>query len=173
MKKKPLLILLLILVLCLTMFMTACGGSSDDSKADPGEAAETSEAAVEEETSESEEPAAPGTLEEYFNENEDTLASMRGYDESSGIEISCKGNDFIYLYDFSKMEDSNLTEEDMKNEVVVDSLKESLEDGGYTFGNVAQSLEKLTGISGINVVVTYTWGDEVIFSKSFTSADME
>ena len=172
MKKKPLLILLLILVLCLTMFMTACGGSSDDSKADPGEAAETSEAAVEEETSESEEPAAPGTLEEYFNENEDTLAGMMGDDES-GVKIYCKGNDFIYLYDFSKMEDSNLTEEDMKNEVVVDSLKESLEDGGYTFGNVAQSLEKLTGISGINVVVTYTWGDEVIFSKSFTSADME
>lgn len=165
MKKNPTLILLLIFVLCLTMFMTACGGSSSEEPA----ADEATEEAADEATEEA--TTAPTTLEEYMNENETLADNITGSGGNDQVRVSWKDNDLIYSYDFAKLGD--YTEEQIRRDEMLDALENTLEEGGSGFGNIAKSLEDAIGITGINVVVNYYWEDEVLISKTFTTADAE
>ena len=184
MKKNPTLILLLIFVLCITMFMTACGGSSSEEPATDEATEEAAEEATEEVVDEATEEAteeanedatedatAPTTLEEYLNENNTEADNIQGSGGSDQVQVSWKDNDLIYSYDFSKL--GNYTEEQIKDEAMIAALENTVAEGGPTFGNIAKTLEDATGITGINIVVAYYWEDEVLLSKTFTTADAE
>ena len=155
MKKKSLLILLLILTLCVSLFMTACGGSSSSDSAAPADAAEE---AVEE---------AEKTLEDMNAEENflDDITDESG--EMDGVAISFEGNDVIYTYDFSK--NTDVTEEAMKDPVVVDSLQQALETGASDFVDMVKELESQTGLTGIRVVVNYTWEEDILCTGTFDS----
>lgn len=155
MKKKSLLILLLILTLCVSLFMTACGGSSSSDSAAPADAAEE---AVEE---------AEKTLEDLDAEQGflDNIVDESG--EMDGVGVAFKGNDLIYTYDFSK--NTDVTEEAMKDPVVVDSLQQALDTGSSDFVEMVKQLESQTGITGVRVVINYTWGDDILCTATFDS----
>ena len=63
------------------------------------------------------------------------------------------------------------SEDIVKDEEVISSLETSLISSGPTFGGISKQLEEQTKVKGITTTVNYTWEDEVLITKSFTSAD--
>ena len=158
MKKKKLLVLLLILALSMTMLMTSCGGSSDEPAAAPEETAETETA---------EEPAAAQTLEDFAKTSSE-MQSQLGFNEEAGVTISVEGNDLIYNYDYS------LNKEYSKDDIMSEDVKANLEtylegeDAISQFsGNTVSVLESESGISGVRVVVIFSYGDDVIVTRTY------
>ncbi len=158
MKKKILLVLLLILALSMTMLMTSCGGSSDEPAAAPEETAETETA---------EEPAAAQTLEDFAKTSSE-MQSQLGFNEEAGVTISVEGNDLIYNYDYS------LNKEYSKDDIMSEDVKANLEtylegeDAISQFsGNTVSVLESESGISGVRVVVIFSYGDDVIVTRTY------
>ena len=144
MKKKVLLVLLAMLV-GMTMIMTACGGGGG---------------AAEEE---------PMTLEKYVQGDASVEEAIDSAMADSNVLVEIKENSIIYTFDLSSME--GYTEELAKSEEIQAALQSALESAGGTFGGIAKSIEDASGIAGITTVVNYTWGDEVVVTKTFTSAD--
>ena len=144
MKKKVLLVLLAMLV-GMTMIMTACGGGGG---------------AAEEE---------PMTLEKYVQGDASVEEAIDSAMNDSNVLVEIKENSIIYTFDLSSME--GYTEELAKSEEIQAALQSALDSAGGTFGGIAKSIEEASGIAGISTVVNYTWGDEVVVSKTFTAAD--
>ena len=144
MKKKVLLVLLAMLV-GMTMIMTACGGGGG---------------AAEEE---------PMTLEKYVQGDSSVEEAIDSAMNDSNVLVEIKENSIIYTFDLSSME--GYTEELAKSEEIQAALQSALDAAGGTFGGIAKSIEEASGIAGISTVVNYTWGDEVVVTKTFTSAD--
>ena len=144
MKKKILLVLLAMLV-GMTMIMTACGGSGG---------------AAEEE---------PMTLEKYVQGDPEVEQAIDQAMNDSNVLVEIKENAIIYTFDLSTMD--GYTEEIAKTEEVKAALESALDSAGGTFGGIAKSIEDASGLTGITTVVNYTWVDELIVTKTFTSAD--
>ena len=126
------------------MFMTACGGSG----------------AAEEE---------PMTLEKYVQGDSSVEEAIDSAMNDSNVLVEIKGNDIGYSFDLSTME--GYTEELAKSDEIKAALQSALDAAGGTFGGIAKSIEDASGIAGITTTVNYTWGDEVLVTKTFTSAD--
>ncbi len=109
------------------------------------------------------------TLEQYVADNDEMQKSIDDAKEGSNVEIKIEGNEITYIFDLSKMD--GYTEEAVKDEEVISSLETSLISSGPTFGGISKQLEEQTKVKGITTTVNYTWEDEVLITKSFTSAD--
>ena len=109
------------------------------------------------------------TLEQYVAEDTEMQESIDAAMESSNVLVTVKENEVTYTYDLSKME--GYTEEVVKDEEVLASLDSTLTSAGPTFGGISKTLEERTKIKGITTTVVYTWEDEVLITKSFSSAD--
>ena len=145
MKKKVLLVLLAMLV-GMTMFMTACGGGGGGST-----------------------PEEPMTLEKYVKDDAEVQQAIDSAMNDSSVLVEIKENAIIYTFDLAAMD--GYTEELAKSEEIQSALQSALDSAGGTFGGIAKSIEDASGIAGITTVVNYTWGDEVVVTKTFTSAD--
>ena len=53
---------------------------------------------------------------------------------------------------------------------MVEQLTSTLESTGDTFSGLCKQLEEESKIEGIQIVVNYTYGDEVIVTKTFNSS---
>ena len=109
------------------------------------------------------------TLEKYVEGNADVEQSIEDAMSGSNVLVEIKGNDIVYTFDLASMD--GYTEELAKSDAVKEALETALDGAKGTFGNISKSIEESTEIQGINTIVNYTWGDEVIVSKTFTSAD--
>ena len=116
-------------------------------------------------------PKKPKTLEEYAVNNPDVQKSIKEATSQSDVEVDIKGNDVIYTFELSKMDE--YTEEVAHDEAVVESLQKVLDGSGGIFGGVARTLEETTGISGIKVIVYYTYEGETIVTQTFDASDAE
>lgn len=143
MKRKILLVLLAMLV-GMTMIMTACGGSGSS-------------------------PEEPMTLEKYVKDDAEVQQAIDSAMNDSNVLVEIKENAIIYTFDLSTME--GYTEELVQSDEIKAALQSALDAAGGTFGGIAKSIEDASGIAGITAVVNYTWGDEVVVTKTFTSAD--
>ena len=139
--KKKVLLVLLAMLVGMTMIMTACGGGSSE----------------------------PMTLEKYVQDDADVQESIDSAMTDSNVLVEIKENSIIYTFDLASME--GYTEELAKTEEVQAALQSALDAAGGTFGGIAKKIEQETDIPGISTVVNYTWGDEVLITKTFTSAD--
>lgn len=151
MKKKVLLVLLAMLV-GMTMLMTSCVNNIINNSNGGG--------AAEEE---------PMTLEKYVQGDAEVQDAIDSAMNDSNVLVEIKENSIIYSFDLSTME--GYTEELAHSEEIQTALQSALDSAGGTFGGIAKSIEDASGIAGITTVVNYTWGDEVVVSKTFTSAD--
>ena len=111
----------------------------------------------------------PMTLEKYVGENPEVQGSIESASAGSNVEVLVKDNEILYNFDLSTTE--GYTEEIAKSEELAASLEQALSSAGATFGGISKTLEESSGIKGITTTVNYMWKDEVIYSKSFTSAD--
>ncbi|MBQ3428569.1 MAG: DUF4854 domain-containing protein [Mogibacterium sp.] len=143
MKKRILLVLLAMLV-GMTMIMASCGGGGST-------------------------PEEPMTLEKYVKDDAEVQNAIDSAMNDSNVLVEIKENAIIYTFDLSTME--GYTEELAHSEEIQAALQSALDSAGGTFGGIAKSIEDASGITGITTVVNYTWGDEVVVSKTFTSAD--
>ncbi|MBQ6150642.1 MAG: DUF4854 domain-containing protein [Mogibacterium sp.] len=111
------------------------------------------------------------TLEEYCADNPEIQKSIDEAMSGKNVLVEIKGNDIVYSFDLSKAD--GYTEEIAKSDEINEALTNALTQAGPTFGGIAKSLEESTKVSGINVTVNYQWGDEVLVTKTFTSADAD
>ena len=148
MKRKSLFAVLLIMVVASVLFMTACSKTGGSDGGGTGE---------------------PETLEQYAVNNPDVQKSIDEATADSDVEVEIKGNDVIYSFELSKMD--GYTEDVATDPKVVESLQTALDNAGPTFGGIAKTLETATGISGIYVIVNYTYDGEMIATQTFDSSD--
>lgn len=109
------------------------------------------------------------TLEQYCKDNPEVQESIDKAMTDSSVLVEIKGNDIVYTFDLSSMD--GYTEELAKSDAIISALEEALGAASGTFGGISKSIEDTTEIKGINTVVNYNWGDEVLVTKTFTSAD--
>ena len=150
MKKKSIFILLLIMTLTASVSMASCSKIGGKGKSSSGN-------------------KAPATLEEYAVSNPDVQKSIDEATSDSDVEVDIKGNDVIYSYELSKME--GYTEDVATDPDVIENLQKALDNAGPTFGGIAKTLEKATGISGIRVIVRYTFDGEELATQTFDASD--
>ena len=111
------------------------------------------------------------TLEQYVQDNPDVQESIDSAMTDSNVAVVIKENDISYNFDLSKMD--GYTEELAKSDAIISALDDALAAAGGTFGGICKSIEESTEITGITTTVNYTWEDEVLVSKTFTSADAD
>ena len=112
--------------------------------------------------------SSPKTIEEYINKDKEAQEQVQQAADQAGLTVDFKGNDVIYTYDLSSIE--NVTEEVIKSDIMVEQLTSTLESTGDTFSGLCKQLEEESKIEGIQIVVNYTYGDEVIVTKTFNSS---
>ena len=89
----------------------------------------------------------------------------------TNVVVEIRENEILYNFDLSKMD--GYTEELVRSDNIISALDEALSAAGPTFGGIAKSIEESTEISGISTTVNYQWEDEVLVTKTYTSADAE
>ena len=111
----------------------------------------------------------PGTIEELVSSNEDVQEQIKTAAESAGMTVEIKGNEIIYSYDLASVEGA--TEEALKDEAMIKTLQSALDDQKSIFSKLCKDIETETEISGVTATVNYTYGDEVLATQTFSSAD--
>ena len=112
--------------------------------------------------------SSPKTIEEYINSDKDAQAEVQEAADTAGLAVEFSGNDVIYTYDISSID--GVTEEVGKSDIMVEQLTSALESQGSTFVGLCGQLEEQSKIEGVQIVVNYTFGDEVLVSKTFNSS---
>ena len=159
--KKKVLIVLLAVLLGMTMILTACKGSGSDTASESDASSENSE------TTEAVEK--PMTFEDYVAGDPEVQEAIANSMSNNNYLIDIVDNSIIYTIDLANIE--GYTEENVRSEEIVEGLHDSLDENAGKYGDLAKGEEYSSGVSGITVVVNYTWGDEIIVTKTFTSAD--
>lgn len=91
----------------------------------------------------------PETLEEYINNDAEAQEEIDALAESSGMEISIKGNTLTYVYSYDQAFDEAMIEQ------MAAQFESTMESMASTFEGVATTLEEETGIEDITVKVLY------------------
>ena len=112
--------------------------------------------------------SSPKTIEEYVNNNKDEMEQVQKTADESGLAIAFSGNDVIYSMDLATMD--GMTEEIVKSDIMKDNLESALEGLTDRFTGLCGQLEEQSGIKGAQIIVNYTFGDEVIITKTFNSS---
>lgn len=112
--------------------------------------------------------SAPKTIEEYINSDSDAQAEVQEAADSAGLAVEFSGNDIIYTFDISTID--GVTEEVGKSDIMVEQLTSALESQGDTFVGLVGQLEEESKIEGVQIVVNYTYGDDVLVTKTFNAS---
>ncbi len=111
------------------------------------------------------------TLESFVAKNSSMMKEFEKIMEANeGLTIEFKGNDLIYTYDMTVLGSDTET---LKSDIMKESLGKALDEQKAVFGDICKTVEEETGIQGIQTIVNYTAGEELLISKTFTSADAE
>jgi uncharacterized phage infection (PIP) family protein YhgE len=110
----------------------------------------------------------PKTIEEYINKDKDAAEQVQKAADTAGLTVNFKENDVVYTYDLSSI--NNVTEEVIKSDMMKEELASALDSTSDKFVGLCKQLEEESKISGIQIVVNYTYGDEVIVTKTFNSS---
>ncbi len=111
------------------------------------------------------------TLESVAAKDSSIQESMKKEMEANeGLTIEIKGNDLIYTYDMTVLSSDS---EALKSDAMKTALADAIDAQKAVFGDICKTVEDETGIQGIQTVVNYTAGEELLVSRTFTSADAE
>lgn len=113
----------------------------------------------------------PKTIEEYIQNDKEAAEKLQEVADTAGLAIDFSGNDVIYTYDISTIE--NVTEEIGKSDMMKEQLAAALESQGNTFVGLCKQLEEESKIEGVKIVINYTFGDEVLVNKTFNASGAE
>ena len=112
----------------------------------------------------------PSDLESFINSNPEVVEEINSKAaQEQGLSVEISGNEIIYTYDLSQVE--NAKEDELKDKDMIDRLGKGTDELKDGYVSMCQTLEQISGIKGIKAVVRYTYGDEELLSKTYTSAD--
>lgn len=110
----------------------------------------------------------PKTIEEYIEKDKEAAEQVQKAADTAGLTVDFSGNDVVYTYDLASID--NVTEEVIKSDMMKEQLSSALDLTTDTFVGLCKQLEEESKIEGIQIVVNYTYGDEVIVTKTFNSS---
>ena len=110
----------------------------------------------------------PKTIEEYVKNDKDAQEQLDKVAESQGLAVDITGNDVVYTYDISSID--GVTEEIGTSDLMKDQLASALDNVSDQFVGLCKQLEEESKIEGVQIVVNYTYGDEIIITKTFNSS---
>ena len=110
----------------------------------------------------------PKTIEEYSEKDKEAAEQVQKAADTAGLTVDFSGNDVVYTYDLASID--NVTEEVIKSDMMKEQLSSALDSTTDTFVGLCKQLEEESKIDGIQIVVNYTYGDEVIVTKTFNSS---
>ncbi len=110
----------------------------------------------------------PKTIEEYIEKDKEAAEQVQKAADTAGLTVDFSGNDVVYTYDLASID--NVTEEVIKSDMMKEQLSSALDSTTDTFVGLCKQLEEESKIEGIQIVVNYTYGDEVIVTKTFNSS---
>ena len=110
----------------------------------------------------------PKTIEEYIEKDKEAAEQVQKAADTAGLTVDFSGNDAVYTYDLASID--NVTEEVIKSDMMKEQLSSALDSTTDTFVGLCKQLEEESKIEGIQIVVNYTYGDEVIVTKTFNSS---
>ncbi len=102
----------------------------------------------------------PKTIEEYIEKDKEAAEQVQKAADTAGLTVDFSGNDVVYTYDLASID--NVTEEVIKSDMMKEQLSSALDSTTDTFVGLCKQLEEESKIEGIQIVVNYTYGDEVI-----------
>lgn len=111
---------------------------------------------------------APKTIEEYISSDKEAMEEVQQAAEQSGLAVDFSGNDVIYSFDLGTVDGA--TEDIIKSDVMKEQLESALDSTGDTFVGLCKQLEEESKIEGIQIIINYTFQDEVIVTKTFNSS---
>ena len=110
----------------------------------------------------------PKTIEEYIEKDKEAAEQVQKAADTAGLTVDFSGNDVVYTYDLASID--NVTEEVIKSDMMKEQLSSALDSTTDTSVGLCKQLEEESKIEGIQIVVNYTYGDEVIVTKTFNSS---
>lgn len=110
----------------------------------------------------------PKTIEEYVAKNKEASEQVQKAADTAGLTVSFEENDVVYTYDLASIE--NVNEEVIKSDMMKEQLSSALDSTTDTFVGLCKQLEEESKIEGVQIVVNYTYGDEIIITKTFNSS---
>jgi hypothetical protein len=111
--------------------------------------------------------SSPKTIEEYIAKDKEAAEQVQKAADTAGLTVDFSGNDVVYTYDLASID--NVTEDVIKSDMMKEQLASALDSTTDTFVGLCKQLEEESKIEGIQIVVNYTYGDEVIVTKTFNS----
>ena len=112
--------------------------------------------------------SSPKTIEEYIAKDKEAAEQVQKAADTAGLTVDFSGNDVVYTYDLASID--NVTEDVIKSDMMKEQLASALDSTTDTFVGLCKQLEEESKISGIQIVVNYTYGDEVIVTKTFNAS---
>lgn len=110
----------------------------------------------------------PKTIEEYVAKDKEASEQVQKAADTAGLTVSFEENDVVYTYDLASIE--NVNEEVIKSDMMKEQLSSALDSTTDTFVGLCKQLEEESKIEGVQIVVNYTYGDEIIVTKTFNSS---
>lgn len=110
----------------------------------------------------------PKTIEEYVAKDKEASEQVQKAADTAGLTVSFEENDVVYTYDLASIE--NVNEEVIKSDMMKEQLTSALDSTTDTFVGLCKQLEEESKIEGVQIVVNYTYGDEIIVTKTFNSS---
>lgn len=110
----------------------------------------------------------PKTIEEYVAKDKEASEQVQKAADTAGLTVSFEENDVVYTYDLASIE--NVNEEVIKSDMMKEQLSSALDSTTDTFVGLCKQLEEESKIEGVQIVVNYTYGDEIIITKTFNSS---
>lgn len=110
----------------------------------------------------------PETIESFVNNNKEASEKIKDAAENSGLDVTITGNDVIYTYDLKNYE--GMTADLAKSEQLTSSLEAALTQSEESFVNLCSQLEEQSKIEGVQIIVNYSFEDEVLVTKTFNSS---
>jgi predicted RND superfamily exporter protein len=110
----------------------------------------------------------PKTIEEYVAKDKEASEQVQKAADTAGLTVSFEENDVVYTYDLASIE--NVNEEVIKSDMMKEQLASALDSTTDTFVGLCKQLEEESKIEGVQIVVNYTYGDEIIITKTFNSS---
>lgn len=111
---------------------------------------------------------APKTIEEYINNDKESLEQINSAADESGLTVEFSGNDVTYSYDLTNT--NGASEELLKSDVMISQLTSQLESTQDQFVGLCKQLEEESKIEGIHIIINYKYGDEVLVTRTFDSS---
>ncbi|MBR2674776.1 MAG: DUF4854 domain-containing protein [Mogibacterium sp.] len=111
----------------------------------------------------------PSDLESLIKQDETVKSDIEAASEATGFSVEVKGNDIIYSYDISIL--AGADEETLKDPEMLETFQSLLDSQKSTFVSLCKEIEEHTGFTGIKIIFNCNYGDEVLVSQTYTSAE--